>query len=90
MSKTREREGSDLPVGAEHEEKRQPRAGRKAHDKAPPEACAIRPIAVKFLGLPVIEGEIQGTLDHVKLVAGKYHRTFPGVIEWVEVEGERI
>jgi len=81
---------TDLPVGSDYKEGREPRPGKPLVDKAPPEACAIRPFAVKFRGQPPVEGELQGTLEHCRVIASKYHRTFGDLIEWVQVEGEPV
>lgn len=81
---------TDVPAGSEYTEERETRPGKPAYDKAPPEACAIRPVTVKLIGMMPWTGEIQGNLEHVKVIAGKYRTFFGPLCEWIEVEGERV
>lgn len=81
---------TDVPAGSEYTEERETRPGKPAYDKAPPEACAIRPVTIKLVGMPPWTGEIQGTRSHVEQVAGKYRNFFHSLCEWIEVEGERV
>ena len=89
MVETHVKESKDLPAGSDYQDKRKERPGRKAYEKAPPEACAIRPMTIKLVGMEPQEGEVQGTLEHVLVIANKYRTFFHGVIEWIEVEGVR-
>ena len=84
------RDPGDWPVGHDYQEDRESRAGRPAFEKAPPDACAIRPFVLKLVGIPPIRGELQGTLSHTREIAAKYAATFHSLFEWAAVEGDRI
>lgn len=78
------------PVGSDYHDKRDADPGVPLVDNADPNACLIRPVTIKLVGMPPFEGELQGTLAHVQTIAGKYRTYFGSLCEWIKVEGKDI